>query len=90
MPAPPPTPAARALRGRRPPGDLHRRDGRRSVRLAQQVAGRACLLAGHARQPLDERSELVLAEEPQHLVAVVVAQPRRLQVELDRHVRVEP
>ena len=59
------------------------------VCLAQQVTRRACFLAGHARQALDERSELVLAEEAQHLVAVVVAQAGRLQVELDRHVRAD-
>ncbi len=48
-----------------------------------RVAGR---LAGHRRQALDERAELVLAEQPDDRLAVVVAEPGRLEVELDRQV----
>ena len=48
-----------------------------------RVAGR---LAGHRGQALDQRPELVLAEESDHGVAVVVGQPRRLEVESDRQV----
>ena len=43
-------------------------------------------LAGHRRQALDQRAELVLAEEPDDGLAVVVAEARRLEVELDRQV----
>jgi hypothetical protein len=43
-------------------------------------------LALHGRQTFDQRPELVLAEEPDDGVAVVVAQPRGRQVELDRQV----
>ena len=43
-------------------------------------------LAGHRRQALDERAELVLAEQPHDGVAVVVAEAGRLQVDLDRQV----
>ena len=39
------------------------------------------VLAGHRRQPLDQRPELVLAEEPDDRVAVVVAEPGGLEVE---------
>ena len=47
-------------------------------------------LAGHRRQPLDQRPELVLAEEPDDRVAVVVAEPGRLEVDLDRQVADDP
>ena len=43
-------------------------------------------LAGHRRQALDERPELVLAEQPDDRVAVVVAEAGRLEVDLDRQV----
>ena len=43
-------------------------------------------LAAERRQPLDERPELVLAEQPDDLLAVVVAEPGGLEVELDRQV----
>src|SRR4051794_15999761 len=76
-----------SFRGRRPSGNLHGRDGRAPVSFAEQVARLQLLLAGHPRQPLDERSELVLAEKAQNLVAVVVAESRRLEVQLDRDVR---
>ena len=47
---------------------------------------RPARLAGHRRQALDQRPELVLAEQPDDRLAVVVAEPRRLEVELDRQV----
>ena len=43
-------------------------------------------LPGHRRQSLDQRPELVLAEEPDDGLAVVVAETGRLEVELDRQV----
>ena len=42
--------------------------------------------AGHRRETLDQGPELVLAEQPDDGVAVVVAEPRRLEVQLDRQV----
>ena len=77
----------RAPAGRsRGAGDARRRHGP-VVRDAVQGLGRlAGGLAGHRRQALDERAELVLAEEPDDRLAVVVAETGRLQVELDRQV----
>ena len=43
-------------------------------------------LAGHRGQPFDQRPELVLAEQADDRVAVVVAKPRGLEVDLDRQV----
>jgi len=43
-------------------------------------------LAGKWRQPVDQRSELELAEEPDYLRTVVIGEPGRFQVELDRQV----
>ena len=43
-------------------------------------------LAGHRRQPLDQRPELVLAEQAHDGVAVVVAETRGLEIDLDRQV----
>ena len=82
-----PASADRPLRRARPPTAARpqrRRNRGAAVGLAQQIARRALVLTGHARQPLDQRAELVLAEEPQDLLPVVVAEPRRLEVELDR------
>ena len=42
--------------------------------------------AGHRREALDQRPELVLAEQPDDGVAVVVAQAGGLEVQLDRQV----
>ena len=68
------------------PGDAGRGDvtalGDGSERL-DPLLGR---LARHRRQPLDQRPELVFAEQPDDGVAVVVGQPRRLEVDLDRQV----
>ena len=75
-------PAGRA----RGPGDAgrgHGPVGRDAAQGLGRVPGR---LAGHRRQALDQRAELVLAEEADHGLAVVVAEPRRLEVELDRQV----
>ena len=84
----------RARRGRRPArapavrpaGDAGRRHvaalGHRSQAVGPLLGG----LARHRRQALDERPELVLAEQPDDGVAVVVAEARRLEVELDRQV----
>ena len=59
------------------------------VGLAQQLAGRRRVLAVDAGQPLHERPELVLAEQAEDLGAVVVAEARRLEVELDGRVPVD-
>ena len=76
-------PTGRAGPTRRPGGAgdarrRHRTVGRDAAQSRGRVAGR---LAGHRRQALDERAELVLAEEPDDRLAVVVAEPRRLEVE---------
>ena len=75
-------PARRPCRAR----DARRRDravGGHATQGFGRVAGR---LAGHRRQALDQRAELVLAEQPDDGLAVVVAEPRRLEVELHRQV----
>ena len=67
---------ARALRGGKP-GVLqaaHRQDG---VLRA---------LAGQGRQPVDQRAELVLAEDPDHGLAVVLPHPPALRVQDHVHV----
>ena len=70
-----------------PAGDLRRRARSRSAttdrRRLRPLLGD---LAGHRRQPLDERPELVLAEQPDDRVAVVVAEAGGLEVERDRQV----
>ena len=57
----------------------------RPVRSASRSSspGRRPVLTLHPGQPLHERAELVLAEEPDDLGSVVVAQARRAEVELD-------
>ena len=76
-PSPPAVPSPR----RAPPAPS------RSVATPRSALGRvAGRLAGHRRQALDQRAELVLAEQPDDGLAVVVAEPRRLEVELDRQV----
>ena len=90
--------ARRAARTRRPgapavgpPGDPRRRERSRSRRRRAAARDRcSARLAGHRRQPLDQRPELVLAEQPDDRVAVVVAEPGRLEVELDRQVAHDP
>ena len=47
-------------------------------------------LAGHRREPLDQRPELVLAEQPDDRVTIVVAEARGLEVDLDRQVAHDP
>ena len=88
-----PAPAASARSRRRPPavaarcaapalgptGDLRRRD---RAALRPRAARAVASPRRPARQPLDQRAELVLAEQPQDLVAVVVAELGRVQVEL--------
>jgi hypothetical protein len=76
----------RSLGGRRPAGDLDGGDRRRTVGCSQQVTRCACFFAGDAWQALDQRAELVLAEQAQDFVAVVVAQAGGLELEFDRHV----
>ena len=56
--------------------------GHRSQALRPLLRG----LAGHRWQPLDQRPELVLAEQPHDGVAVVVAETRGLEIDLDRQV----
>ena len=83
----------RPVRARRPPAARsgRARDARRghgSVRgdtteCLGRVAGG---LAGHRRKALDQRAELILAEQSDDRLAVVVAQTGGLQVELDRKV----
>ena len=75
-------PAGRA----RGTGDARRRDRAVGRHAPQRLGGVARRLAGHRRQALDQRAELVLAEQPDDRLAVVVAEPRRLEVELDRQV----
>ena len=67
-------------------GDARRRHGSVRGDAAQRLGGVARGLAGHRRQALDQRAELVLAEEPDDGLAVVVAEARGLEVELDRQV----
>ena len=76
----------RPLRGRGSSCHGHGWHGAAAVCLAQQLAGCACLFTGDARQALDERAELVLAKQAQDLLAVVVAESRRLEVESDRQI----
>ncbi len=54
--------------------------------VAQALGPLLGRFAGDRRKPLDERAELVLAEQPDHGVAVVVAEPRGLEIDLDRQV----
>ena len=61
----------------------HRAVGRDTAQRLRGVAGR---FAGHRRQALDERPELVLAEQPDDRLAVVVAEPGGLQIHRDRQV----
>ena len=62
--APLPAHGAAAWTGREgPPGHDGGRDGRRAVLLSEQLAGGQRRLALDGRQALDERPELVLAEE---------------------------
>ena len=75
-----PGPSPPAVRRRAPPA--RSRSGRRTQALGALLGA----LAGHRRQALDERPELVLAEQPHDRVAVVVAEAGRLQVDLDGQV----
>src|SRR5204862_6450124 len=56
----------------------------------QRLASLFRRLARHRRQALDERPELVLAEEADDGVAVVVPEPGRLEVDRDREVAHDP
>ncbi len=75
---------ARQPVGRR--SDLRRPDRLAAVDRAQGLDRLLGALAAERREPLDERPELVLAEEPDDRLAVVVAQAGRLEVQLDRQV----
>jgi hypothetical protein len=70
----------------RPAGDPGRRDIATLGHGPQAVRPLFGRLAGDRREPLDERPELVFPEEPDHRVAVVVAEARSLEVDLDRKV----
>ena len=90
MPALPPPPAAARSAADGRPATCTAGIGALRSASRNSSPGAALLLPGHARQALDERAELVLAEQPHDLVAVVVAQSRRFKVELDGHVAREP
>ena len=57
-----------------------------ALHRAERLGRVHCRLARERRQPVDQRAELVLAKEPDHLGAVVVAEARGLQIERDRQV----
>ncbi len=81
----PAQPAARPA-GQDTAGHDGGRDRRAAVLLAEQLSGGQSRLTIDAGQPFDQGAELVLAEEPDDLGTVVVAEPRRRDVELDRQV----
>ncbi len=70
----------------RPTGDLGGPDGLARVSGPERLHGLVGTFAGQRGQPLDERAELVLAEQADHALPVVVAQPSGFAVELDRDV----
>ena len=69
---------------RGPAADLRGRDRAALTNLAQGRLGGFRRLPRQRRQAVDERPELVLAEEPDHGLAVVVVEPRGIEVELHR------
>ena len=74
---------APALGPARDPGGRHVPAVDHATQALRALLGQ---FAGHRRETLDQRPELVLAEQPHDGVAVVVAEPRRLEVQLDRQV----
>ena len=74
---------APAIRPADDPGRRHVAAVDHRLEAVRPLLGR---LAGHRREALDQRPELVLAEQPDDRVAVVVAEPGRLEVDLDRQV----
>ena len=85
-PLPSPASRLRSARSAARTGPARCAAGHGTVRSASRSSspGAGASSPVDAGQPLDERSELVLAEEADDLGAVVVAEPAGRQVELDR------